>query len=114
MQMLTFLFMLMQAAFPATVQAVLQSDDNSVLQSGGECLRAYMAGAPDQVAAFMDPATGANGLQLIVSVAGYLLNPAGSEFAATFVGRLVTTLITKVDSFLILFSCGIFNVKGSV
>jgi hypothetical protein len=32
----------------------------------------------------------------VVTVAGYLLNPAGSEFAATFVGRLVTTLITKV------------------
>ncbi len=31
-----------------------------------------------------------------MTVAGYLLNPAGSEFAATFVGRLVTTLITKV------------------
>jgi hypothetical protein len=26
-------------------------------------------------------------------VAGHLLNPVGSEFTATFVGRLVTTLI---------------------
>jgi importin-9 len=86
---------LMQAAFPATVQAVLHSDDNAVLQSGGEALRAYMAAAPDQVVALVDPATGTSGLQQIVSVAGYLLNPAGSEFAATFVGRLVTTLIQK-------------------
>ena len=86
---------LMQAAFPAIVQAVLQSDDNAVLQSGGEALRAYMAAAPDQVVALTDPATGTSGLQQIVSVAGYLLNPAGSEFAATFVGRLVTTLIQK-------------------
>jgi len=28
-------------------------------------------------------------------VAGHLLNPVGSEFSATFVGRLVTTLIQK-------------------
>jgi hypothetical protein len=85
----------MQAAFPATVEAVLHSDDNAVLQSGGECLRAYMAAAPDQVVALVDPVSGTSGLQQIVSVAGYLLNPAGSEFAATFVGRLVTTLIQK-------------------
>lgn len=86
---------LMQAAFPAIVAAVMHSDDNAVLQCGGECLRAYLAAAPDQVAALSDPATGTSGLQQIVAVAGYLLNPAGSEFAATFVGRLVTTLIQK-------------------
>lgn len=31
----------------------------------------------------------------MVQVAGHLLNPVGNEFSATFVGRLVTTLIQK-------------------
>ncbi len=47
------------------VQAVLHSDDNAVLQSGGEALRAYLAVAPDQVAAALDPATGTSGLQQV-------------------------------------------------
>jgi hypothetical protein len=47
------------------VQAVLHSDDNAVLQSGGEALRAYLAVAPDQVAAAVDPVTGTSGLQQV-------------------------------------------------
>ena len=31
----------------------------------------------------------------LYQVAGQLLNPVGSEFTATFVGRLVTTLIQR-------------------
>ena len=38
---------------------------------------------------------GKTGLQHIVEVAGHLLNPVGSEFSATFVGRLVTCLIQR-------------------
>ena len=34
-------------------------------------------------------------IKYVKSVAGHLLNPVGSEFSATFVGRLVTTLIQK-------------------
>ena len=36
----------------------------------------------------------------MVQVAGHLLNPVGSEFSATFVGRLVTTLIQKTGDHL--------------
>jgi hypothetical protein len=85
---------LMQAAFPAAIHIIMNTDDNSVLQSGGECLRAYISSSPDQIAAFTDP-SGKTGLQHIVEVAGHLLNPVGSEFSATFVGRLVTCLIQR-------------------
>lgn len=85
---------LMQVAFPATVEVTLSTDDNAVLQSGGECLRAYISKSPDQICGFTDPG-GKTGLQHIVNVAGHLLNPAASESSATFVGRLVTSLIQK-------------------
>lgn len=41
---------LVNVAFPAVVQRTLNTDDNSTLQNGGECLRAYISVAPDQVA----------------------------------------------------------------
>lgn len=63
-------------------------------QSGGECLRAYISVSPDQVCCFTD-SEGKSGLWYLVQVAGQLLNPTGSEFTATFVGRLVITLIQK-------------------
>ena len=39
---------------------------------------------------------GKSGIHHIITVAEYLLNPVGSEFSATFVGRLVTSLIQRV------------------
>ena len=39
---------------------------------------------------------GKSGIVHIIAVAEHLLNPVGSEFSATFVGRLVTTLIQKI------------------
>jgi len=86
--------LLVANAFPAAVRCTLHSDDNSVTQSGGECLRAYVSVGPDQICHFTD-AEGKSGLWYMVQVAGHLLNPVGSEFSATFVGRLVTTLIQK-------------------
>ena len=81
-------------AFPAAVRSTLNTDDNAIMQSGGECLRAFVSVAPDQVCSYMD-ADGKSGLWYMVQVAAQLLNPVGSEFTATFVGRLVTTLIQK-------------------
>lgn len=86
--------LLIANAFPAAVRCTLHSDDNAITQSGGECLRAYVSVAPEQICHFAD-AEGKSGLWYMVQVAGHLLNPVGSEFSATFVGRLVTTLIQK-------------------
>ncbi len=53
-----------------------------------------MSVSPEQICGFAD-AEGKSGLWYLVQVAGHLLNPAGNEFSATFVGRLVTTMIQK-------------------
>ena len=37
-----------EVAFPVVIAVTLSTDDNSILQSGGECLRAYLSVAPDQ------------------------------------------------------------------
>ena len=44
----------MTHAFPACVQCTLRTDDNSVMQSGGECVRAYVSVSLEQVAQWQD------------------------------------------------------------
>ncbi|XP_050697373.1 importin-9-like isoform X2 [Eriocheir sinensis] len=90
---------LLGVAFPAVLQRTLNTDDNSTLQNGGECLRAYVSVAPEQVIAYRD-AEGRSGLQYVVQVATQLLSPATSEHTATFVGRLITALIRRAGDHL--------------
>lgn len=47
---------------------------------------------------FLTILTGLNGLYYILQVINKLLDPKTSEFTATFVGRLVTVLITRLGS----------------
>lgn len=63
-------------------------------QNGGECLRAYVSVALEQVAQWHDE-QGHNGLWYVMQVVSQLLDPRTSEFTAAFVGRLVSTLIAK-------------------
>lgn len=35
---------LINTAFPATVKCILSTDDNAIMQSGGECLRTFISG----------------------------------------------------------------------
>ncbi|XP_026826550.1 importin-9 isoform X2 [Ooceraea biroi] len=86
---------LMETAFPAACHCVLNSEDHSTLQSGGEVIRTYLFVATQQVIAHRDN-EGQTGLQYILQIVAQLLNPQSSEFTASFVGRLVTTLIKNV------------------
>ncbi|CAL4085549.1 unnamed protein product, partial [Meganyctiphanes norvegica] len=90
---------LISVAFPAVVHRTLNTDDNSTLQNGGECLRAYVSVAPEQVLGFTD-AEGRTGMQYVVQVASQLLSPSTSEHTATFVGRLITVLIRRAGDHL--------------
>ncbi|XP_038605086.1 importin-9 isoform X1 [Tachyglossus aculeatus] len=81
-------------AFPAVAQCTLHTDDNATMQNGGECLRAYVSVALEQVAQWHDD-QGHNGLWYVMQVVSQLLDPRTSEFTAAFVGRLVSTLISK-------------------
>lgn len=87
--------LLLSHAFPAAVHCVLGTDDNSVMQSGGECLRAYISVASEQILQFRDPQS-RSGLAYLVQVCTHLLSPAASEFSAAFVGRLLMVLVTRV------------------
>ncbi|KAK1135756.1 hypothetical protein K0M31_000333 [Melipona bicolor] len=88
---------LIETAFPAACHCILNSEDNETLQSGGEVIRTYLAVAARQVTVHRDN-DGQTGLQYILQIIAQLLNPQSSEFTATFVGRLVTTLIRKAGN----------------
>uniref|UniRef100_A0A4W3IWE3 Importin 9 n=1 Tax=Callorhinchus milii TaxID=7868 RepID=A0A4W3IWE3_CALMI len=84
-------------AFPVLAQCTLHTDDNATMQNGGECLRAYVAVALEQIVQWHDE-QGHNGLWYVMQVVSQLLDPRTSEFTAAFVGRLVSTLISKAGS----------------
>ncbi|KAJ8665420.1 hypothetical protein QAD02_007082, partial [Eretmocerus hayati] len=88
---------LIESAFPAACHCILESTDNVTLQNGGEVIRAYLSVAAHQVIEHRDN-LGRNGLHYILQIIAKLLNPQSSEFTASFVGRLVTTLIRKAGS----------------
>merc|ERR1712240_93998 len=85
---------LMLNLFPVAIQVILSTDSATILQSGGECIRSYVSVSPDQVVAFTDN-NGKSGLLHVLGVAEHLLIP-GSQHSATFVGRLVSTLIQRL------------------
>ncbi|XP_053974223.1 importin-9 [Hylaeus anthracinus] len=88
---------LVETAFPAACHCILNSEDNETLQSGGEVIRTYLSVAARQVTIHRDN-DGQTGLQYILQIIAQLLNPQSSEFTATFVGRLVTTLIRRAGN----------------
>lgn len=88
---------LLNTVFPVVVNTILASDDNSVLQSGGQCLRAFVYVSPEQIINWRD-AQGNSAISYIVRATSHLLDPRAAEFTASFVGRLVTTLIKKIGS----------------
>lgn len=85
---------LIDNAFPAAVHCILRSEDHSILQSGGECIRAYVFVAPHQVCTFKH----GEGLNYVMQIVTNLLNPMHTESTATFVGRLVITIISKAGN----------------
>jgi hypothetical protein len=87
---------LIESAFPATVHCILRTEDHSVMQSGGECLRAFLFVSPEQVCTYKN----GEGLNSILQVTTLLLNPLSTEYTAAFIGRLVITLITKAGNYL--------------
>ncbi|RXN38018.1 importin-9 isoform X1 [Labeo rohita] len=75
--------MLVCQAFPAVAQCTLRTDDNTTMQNGGECLRAYVSVALEQIAQWQDE-QGHSGLWYVMQVVSQLLDPRTSEFTAAF------------------------------
>lgn len=89
--------LLLNSVFPVVVKTILASDDNAVLQGGGQCLRAFVYVSPEQMSAWRD-SQGNSAISYVVRATSHLLDPRAPEFTASFVGRLVTTLINKIGS----------------
>lgn len=86
---------IMESAFPAAVQCILRTEDQSVMQSGGKCIRAFIHVAPEQVCNFRD----GEGLNQIMQITTMLLNPMLNTDAPS-VGEMVITLIAKAGNYL--------------
>ncbi|XP_058829276.1 importin-9 isoform X2 [Topomyia yanbarensis] len=87
---------MVENAFPAAVHCILRTEDHAVMQSGGECLRAFLTANPEQICGYKN----GEGLNYIMEVTTMLLNPMNTESTAAFIGRLVITIITKVGNLL--------------
>ena len=59
-----------------------------------EWRRAFVSTSPDQVASYRD----SEGISSIIQVVLNLLNPTVSESSSAFVGRLVSTLVTRAGT----------------
>ncbi|KAJ8386386.1 hypothetical protein AAFF_G00170910 [Aldrovandia affinis] len=88
--------MLICQAFPVVSQCTLRTDDNTTMQNGGECVRAYVSVALEQLCRWQDE-QGRSGLWYVMQVVSQLLDPRTSEFTAA-VGRLVSTLIARAGT----------------
>ncbi|XP_041783157.1 importin-9 [Anopheles merus] len=87
---------MIESAFPSAVHCILRTEDHSVMQAGGECLRSFLAIAPEQICRYKN----GEGLNYVLQVTTMLLNPMNTESTASFIGRLVITIITKVGNLL--------------
>ncbi|CAG2115900.1 unnamed protein product [Medioppia subpectinata] len=92
---------LMGRAFPAAIACVLNNaDDTATLQNGGECIRAYVVKSVEQVFAVKIESSNQNGISLVLQVCHHLLDPRKNESCSTFVGRLITILITRANQYI--------------
>ncbi|KAH8294949.1 hypothetical protein KR018_004577 [Drosophila ironensis] len=89
---------MLDTAFPAVINCVLQTDDHAVMVAGGECLRSFINVSPEQICTYKN----GEAINCIMRVvATVLLNPMNSEMTAGGkIGRLVITIITKLGSML--------------
>uniref|UniRef100_A0A182NZM5 Importin N-terminal domain-containing protein n=1 Tax=Anopheles epiroticus TaxID=199890 RepID=A0A182NZM5_9DIPT len=87
---------MIESAFPSAVHCILRTEDHSVMQAGGECLRSFLAVSPEQICRYKN----GEGLNYVLQVTTMLLNPMNTESTASFIGRLVITIITKVGNLL--------------
>lgn len=72
----------------------MKSDDTGVLQSGSECLRAYMSKSMDQIINWKDDKD-QSALSYIVLVINHMLDPKTSEHGCQQIGRVITTLMRQ-------------------
>ena len=71
-------------------------DSTAILQSGGECVRAFLAQGYPQVAALN--INGLSGIEYTLQLMAKLLDPEVAEWGALYSGRLVSSLINHAGT----------------
>lgn len=79
-------------SFFSVINLCLKSDDTAVLQSGSDCIRAYISKSIDQIVNWKDD-KGQSALNYIVLVINHMLDPKTSENGCQNIGKLITTLM---------------------
>lgn len=87
--------------FFSVINLCLKSEDTAVLQSGSECLRAYISKSIDQIVYWKDE-SGQSALNYIVLVINHMLDPKTSENGCQLIGRLITTLMRHTAQVIII------------
>lgn len=83
--------------FPVVIKSIIKSDDQLLMQAGGECLYWYLLHCTAKVLTFTD-GDGKTGLDYILEAINKLLDPVLSENVCKHVGKLIVTLISKAGS----------------
>ena len=92
---------LINLCFPLACHNVLATfDDTSIMQEGGEAIRAYVSRSPQQVADFRDRESGRDGFSLVLQCCLHLLDPSVNEACASYVGKLIFVAIKKGSKWL--------------
>lgn len=87
-------------AFPTVKNLLLVSDDNQILQSGGEVFNNLITKASQSFLAYEDPESGKSGVDLILEIVSKFLSPTLSDSAAMNTGLIVHSLIQQFESYL--------------
>ncbi len=95
-------------SFFSVAQLCMKSDDTSVLQSGCECLRAYISKSINQIVDWKDD-KGQTALNYIVLVVNHMLDPKTGDSGCQQIGKLITTLMRHTAHIL-----GITNILNKI
>ncbi|CAI8007574.1 Importin-9 [Geodia barretti] len=85
--------------FPRVVRVGVASDDVAMLQNAGECVRAFVSMAMEDLVQWCDR-EGESGVLYVVRLAVHLLDPSRPESSAAFIGRLLIVFFKKVGGML--------------
>ena len=85
---------LMSSAFFQVINLCVKADDTAIIQSGSECLRAFLSKSTDQIFSWKDE-KGQSALNYLVIVINHMLDPKTSENVGASIGKLINTLIRQ-------------------
>lgn len=86
--------------FPILKELILRTNDDQILQNGGEVFNNLLQKAPKFFVEYIDAATNKSGLEVLLEVASKFMSPELSDSAAMNSGLIVISLFENFLSFL--------------